>query len=126
MGNQPHAPDALPPGVARYPLYRRLSEPQGRSGKMRKVSLPPVFDPGTVKSVASLYTDWAILSHRYWVIQEVNNFIILTQFTLRTISVKDGTFNSLKTKRRLLYLKTQFVPRSKHFISVIKTDQFML
>ena len=24
-------------------------------------------------------------------------------------------FNPLKTKRRLLYLKTQFVPRSKHF-----------
>ena len=27
------------------------------------------------------------------------------------------TFNSLKTKRRLLYLNTQFVPRSKHFSS---------
>ena len=26
-------------------------------------------------------------------------------------------FNPLKTKRRLLYLKTQFVPRSKHFSS---------
>ena len=26
-------------------------------------------------------------------------------------------FNLLKTKRRLLYLKTQFVPRSKHFSS---------
>jgi hypothetical protein len=26
-------------------------------------------------------------------------------------------FNSLNTKRRLLYLKTQFVPRSKHFSS---------
>ena len=25
--------------------------------------------------------------------------------------------NLLKTKRRLLYLKTQFVPRSKHFSS---------
>ena len=25
--------------------------------------------------------------------------------------------NPLKTKRRLLYLKTQFVPRSKHFSS---------
>ena len=25
------------------------------------------------------------------------------------------TFNHLKTKRRLLYLKTQFVPRGKHF-----------
>jgi len=26
-------------------------------------------------------------------------------------------FNPLKTKRSLLYLKTQFVPRSKHFSS---------
>ena len=26
-------------------------------------------------------------------------------------------FNPLKTKRRLLYLKTQFVPRSKHYSS---------
>jgi len=34
--------------------------------------------------------------------------------------------NPLKTKRRPLYLKTQSVPRSKHFISVIKTNQFML
>jgi hypothetical protein len=35
-------------------------------------------------------------------------------------------FNPLKTKRRPLYLKTQFVPRSKHFITGIKTNQFML
>ena len=28
-----------------------------------------------------------------------------------------GKINPLKTKRRLLYLKTQFVPRSKHFSS---------
>jgi len=34
--------------------------------------------------------------------------------------------NRLKTKRRRLYLKTQSVPRCKHFISVIKTNQFML
>ena len=27
------------------------------------------------------------------------------------------SFGPLKTKRRLLYLKTQFVPRSKHFSS---------
>jgi len=26
-------------------------------------------------------------------------------------------------KRKLLYLKTQFIPRSKHFISVVKTSQ---
>jgi len=35
-------------------------------------------------------------------------------------------FNPLKTKRRPLYLKTQSVPRCKHFISVIKTNQFVL
>jgi len=31
-------------------------------------------------------------------------------------------FNPLQTKRRPLYLKTQSVPRSKHFISVIKNQ----
>jgi len=35
----------------------------------------------------------------------------------------DGTVNHLQTKRRLLYLKTQLVPRGKHFILVIKTSQ---
>ena len=34
--------------------------------------------------------------------------------------------NPLNTKRRPLYLKTQFVPRSKHFISVIKTNHLTL
>ena len=34
--------------------------------------------------------------------------------------------NHLKPKRTPLYLKTQSVPRCKHFISVIKTNQFML
>jgi hypothetical protein len=35
--------------------------------------------------------------------------------------------NTLKTNRRLLYLKTQFVPRSKHFSSRFKkTNTFML
>jgi len=34
--------------------------------------------------------------------------------------------NLLQTKRRLLHLKTQSVPRSKHLSpSVIKTNQFM-
>jgi len=30
---------ALPPGKTRYPLYRRLGGPQGRSGLVRKVSI---------------------------------------------------------------------------------------
>ena len=34
--------------------------------------------------------------------------------------------NPLKPKRNPLYLKTQSVPRCKHFISVIKANQFIL
>ena len=57
VGGQHHAPAALPPGKTRYPLCRRLGGPQGRSGQVRKISLPPGFDPRTVQPVASRYTD---------------------------------------------------------------------
>ena len=50
---------SLPPGKTRYPLYRRLGGPQGRSGQVRKISSPPGFDPRTVQPVDSRYTDWA-------------------------------------------------------------------
>jgi len=55
----------LPPGKTRYPLYRRVGEPQGRSGQVRKISPPPGFNPRTVQPVASRYTDYATrLNHR--------------------------------------------------------------
>jgi len=60
LGGQRHAPAALPLGKTRYPLYGRLGRPQGRSGRMRKISPPPGFDRRTVQPVASRYTDWAI------------------------------------------------------------------
>jgi hypothetical protein len=50
---------SLPPGKTRYPLYRRLGGPQGRSGQLRKISPPPGFDPRTVQPVAIRYTDYA-------------------------------------------------------------------
>ena len=34
MVGQRHAPAALRPGKTRYPLYRRLGGPQGRSGRL--------------------------------------------------------------------------------------------
>ena len=40
-----------------YPLYKGLGGPQGRSGRVRKISPPPEFDPRTVQLVASRYTD---------------------------------------------------------------------
>ena len=56
VGDQRHASTALPPGQTRYPLYRRLGGPQGRSGRMQKISSPPGFDPRTVQPVAGRYT----------------------------------------------------------------------
>ena len=50
---------SLPQGKTRYPLYRRLGGPQGRSGQVRKISPPPGFYPLTVQPVASRYTDRA-------------------------------------------------------------------
>jgi len=50
---------SLPLGKTRYALYRRLGEPQGRSGQVQKISPPPGFDPRTVQPVASRYTDYA-------------------------------------------------------------------
>ena len=60
VGGQCHAPAALPPGKNRYPLYRRLGGPQGRSGWMRKISPSPGFDPQTIQPVASHYTNCAV------------------------------------------------------------------
>ena len=58
-------PGRLPPGKTRYPFYRRLGGSQGRSGRMRKVSPPPGFQPRTVQPVASRCNFWAIRVLRY-------------------------------------------------------------
>ena len=65
VGGQHHAPAALPPGMTRYPFYRSLGGPQGRPGRVRKISPPPGFDPRTIQLIASRYTDWAIPAARY-------------------------------------------------------------
>ena len=60
VGGQRHDPATLPPSKTRYPLYRALGGPQGRCGRVRKISSPPIFDPRIIQPVASRYTDWAI------------------------------------------------------------------
>jgi hypothetical protein len=69
VGGQRHVPAALPPEMTRYPLYRRLGGPQGRSWRVRKISPPQGFDPWTVQPVASRYTDWAIQTLSYQTVQ---------------------------------------------------------
>ena len=57
VGGQCHATATLPPGKTWYPFYRRLCEPQGCSGKVRKISPPPGFDPRNIQAVARRYTN---------------------------------------------------------------------
>jgi hypothetical protein len=64
LGGQLHAPAGLTPGITRYPLYRRLGRPQGRSGRVLKISPPQGFDPmridGNPAGIQNSY-----LSNRY-------------------------------------------------------------
>jgi hypothetical protein len=60
VGVQRHAPAALSPQKSRYPLYMRLGDPQGLSGRVRQISPPPGFDPRTVQPIASGYTHYPL------------------------------------------------------------------
>ena len=46
----------LPPGKTRYPFYRRLGGPQGRSGRAANL-VPTEIRSRTVQPVVSRYTD---------------------------------------------------------------------
>ena len=62
VGGQRRTPAALPPGMSRYVLCGRLGGAQGRSELVRKISPRPGFDPQTIQSVGSRYTNYAILA----------------------------------------------------------------
>ena len=63
VGSEGHAPAALPQGKTRYHFIGGCVGPRDRSGPLRKISLPPGFDPGTVLPVARRYTDRATAAH---------------------------------------------------------------
>jgi len=62
VGVQLHTSAALPPGKTRYPLYRRLGGPHGRSGQVRKILPSLEFDPRTIHPVDSHYVDYSLLN----------------------------------------------------------------
>ena len=66
VGGQRQAQSALPPGMNRCPPYRKLGGPQGRSGRVQKISPLHGFDPRTVQPVAIRYTDYAVSAHLYF------------------------------------------------------------
>jgi hypothetical protein len=50
----------LLPRNSQYALYKKPGGPQGRSGRVRKISLPTGFDPQTVQPAPSRYIEYAI------------------------------------------------------------------
>lgn len=55
-------PGLLNPGKGtRRPLYRRLGRSRGLSGRVRKISPSPAFQPCTVRPVASQRNDYAMV-----------------------------------------------------------------
>ena len=69
VGGRRHAPAALPLENTRYPLYRRLGGPMGRSGRVPKIS-PPYR---TVQPSASRCTNWAIPAHNFACIKSIKH-----------------------------------------------------
>jgi hypothetical protein len=59
MGVGGHVLADLLPGKRPGTQCRRGDQP----GQVHKISSPPGFDPQTVQTVASHYTDYAILAH---------------------------------------------------------------
>jgi hypothetical protein len=82
MGGQHHAPPLYPRGKTRYPLYRRLGGAHGRSGRVRKISPLPGFDPRT---------DWNI---KLW----------FTTFRDRLCILSGDHTSKSRTRDRLSYL----------------------
>jgi hypothetical protein len=111
VGGQRHAPVALPPGMTRYPLYRRLGRPQGRSGRVLKISPPPEFDARTVQLVASRYTDWAIPVPIYLFIYYLSMLFLSSRLSL-------GISNGL--------IPSGFTIKTSNYYSSIYTPHYML
>ena len=85
---------SLVPGKTRYPLYRRLGGPKGRFGQVRKISPLTGFDPRTVQSVASRYTDYSTRSSLYENAQ--NEKFAILRLCLKNIGNRSVGFQKLR------------------------------
>ena len=115
VSGQRHAPADLSPGKTRYPFYRRLSGPHSRSGRVRKNSSQPGFDPRTVQPLASSYTDCAIPALKGLPLHTFTAVTIRRQarsedLCLRVLKINNSidTFLKLKNTNRFYFTKCLF------------------
>jgi len=90
----PH-PGRVPPGMTRRPLYRPGGH-QVRSGRMRKISPPPAFDPRTVQPGTSRFTGYAIPT------QENARAIWITALPTASYACADNLFLPYLHRRRYI------------------------
>jgi len=115
VGGQRHSPAAVPPGMTRYPSYRRLGGTQSRSGRLRKISPPQGIDPRTVQPAASRYTALSRATARVLVL-----FIVLLHCTHTLPSVFVGPvckerLLSCRLWRRVVRCLVMLLTFSKNF-----------
>jgi hypothetical protein len=99
VGGQRHALSALTPWKdTRYPLYRRLGRPQGRSGRVRKILPPPGFDPLTVQLVASRCTGYDVPVHWEGVALHSVKLCYLPDMYARVLGITGIRISSYKSR----------------------------
>jgi len=129
--NVKHRP-LYPLEKTRYPLYRGLGGPQGRSRRVRKISPPPRFDPRTVQLVASRYTDCAIPApsitfvtlfnyHSRMTSRGVRNFFSHAQYTYAKLRSNDNYIRQRNTGMHVNFSDNRMtvprIPMKRHYIS---------
>jgi hypothetical protein len=127
VDGQRHSPAALPPGMTRYPLYRMLSGPQGRSGRMRKISPPTdIRSPDRPTSSELLYRPCCpgpvrrgILHTEVITLSRLDNpsrprpLLWGSSITLRHFTLGRALLDEWSARRRDLYLTTGIKPASE-------------
>jgi len=109
---------SLPAGKTRYPLYRRLGGPQGRSGQMRKISPPPEFDPRTVHVLQyDVEYDSSLRHYARYVMKRVMNWQELRNQTQCEDTRNWRNFRkSIRTKSMLQEEEMEERTRNRSFI----------
>ena len=108
----------LPPGKTRYPLYRTLSGPQGRSGRAENLVTTGIRSR-TFQLVVSRYTDWATrptTKNVEW-INILICIILLMCVSVRHVHWK-STDNNRKNLQKFLYCQVHFAKRISNIIYV--------
>ena len=104
-------PGRFTPGTETgYPLYRRLSVPLGRSGRVRKISPPPGFDTRTVQPVTTTLS-WPVMKF----LKVKNSSHKTLHRCLKTIQHYKREWNN-QTSHLLKFLKLKFHQEFHKFV----------